>query len=344
MSQSIRFPRSLPDFQRMFPNDAACAAYLEGVRWRDGFTCPRCGVVEEPFRFAARPAVLRCRSCRKDTSLTAGTVMQRTHSPLSTWFWAAYLMVTQTPGQSAVQFQRQLGLTRYETAFQILHKLRAGMVRSNAERIGGRDEPVELDECLIGGATRGEGRGRHHMAYVVGAVEVRDRPPIADGVVPTKTMLRRNGKYAGRLRLRMIPDRTAASLLGFARDSIAQGSHVTTDDWGGYDRLDLECGLKHSAFAERGDPEVAEAHLPLIHLVFSNLKAWLLGTHHSVSDRHLQAYLNEFTFRFNRRFYPFNAFRSLLGLGVVAEAPTYDELYSRQWQHPVATGAWELTG
>jgi transposase-like protein len=253
-------------------------------------------------------------------------------------------VTTQTPGQSAVQFQRQLGLTRYETAFQILHKLRAGMVRSNADRIGGRDEDVELDECLIGGATRGEGRGRHHMAYVVGAVEVHERPPVAADVKPTKTMLRRAGKYAGRLRLRLIPDRTSASLLNFTRDSIAQGSRVTTDDWGGYDRLDLECGVRHVAVREGGDPEIAEKYLPLIHLVFSNLKAWLLGTHHSVSDRHLQAYLNEFTFRFNRRFYPFNAFRSLLGLGVVSEAPTYAELYSGQWTHPVATGPWELTG
>jgi len=340
----LPFPRSLPDFQRMFPDDAACASYLEAVRWRGGFACPKCGVVAEPFRFATRSAVLRCRSCRADTSLTAGTIMQRTHSPLSTWFWGAYLMTTQTPGESATQFQRQLGLTRYETAFQILHKLRAGMVRTNADRIGGRDTDLEMDECLIGGATRGEGRGRHHKVYVIGAVEVRERPPVADGVEPSKSKMRRAGKYAGRLRLRVLKDRTSEQLLGFARDSVEQGTRVTTDDYGGYDRLDIECGLKHTAFAERGDPEVAEKNLPLIHLVFSNLKAWLLGTHHAVSDRHLQAYLNEFTFRFNRRFYPFNAFRSLLGLGVVAEAPTYDALYTGQWTHPVATGAWELTG
>jgi len=337
---ALPFPRSLPDFQRMFSDDAACAAYLEAVRWRDGFSCPKCGVVEEPFRFAAKPGVLRCRSCRKDTSLTAGTVMQRTHSPLTTWFWAAYLMTTQTPGESATQFQRQLGLTRYETAFQILHKLRAGMVRTNVDRIGGRDTDLEMDECLIGGATRGEGRGRHHKVYVVGAVEVCER--VRDET--SKAKVRRAGKYAGRLRLRVIKDRTAASLTAFARDSVEQGTCVTTDDWGGYDRLDVDCGLKHTAFAERGDPAIAEKHLPLIHLVFSNLKAWLLGTHHAVSDRHLQAYLNEFVFRFNRRFYPFNAFRSLLGIGACTEAPTYDDLYTGQWKHPIAAGPWELTG
>jgi hypothetical protein len=119
----------------MFPNDLACARYLEAIRWRDGFACPRCGVTAEPFRFANRPQVLRCKGCKRDTALTAGTVMERTHTPLSVWFWAAFLISSLTPGMSAVQLQRQLGLTRYETAFQILHKLRSGMVRTSG-RIG----------------------------------------------------------------------------------------------------------------------------------------------------------------------------------------------------------------
>src|SRR5260370_17165203 len=118
--------------------------------------------------------VFRCRACRKSTSLTAGTVMQSSHTPLTTWFWAAYLVTTQTPGQSALQFQRQLGLPRYETAFQILHKLRSSMVRPERDAIGS-EHPVEVDECLIGGRTRGEGRGTHHMTTAVGAVEVRQR-------------------------------------------------------------------------------------------------------------------------------------------------------------------------
>ena len=138
--------------------------YLEGARWPRGFECPHCGEKGEPFRFEARPGVLRCRGCRRDISLTAGTVMERTHTPLATWFWAAYLVSSITPGLSAVQFQRQLGLGRYETAFQILHKLRAGMVRPDRDRIGGnlaRKDHVEVDETWIGGATRGEGRGVH---------------------------------------------------------------------------------------------------------------------------------------------------------------------------------------
>jgi len=342
---SLPFPRSLPEFQRLFPDDAACAAYLERCRWPEQFICPHCAAEDDtPFRFAARPGVLRCRECRKDTSLTAGTVMHRTRMPLSTWFWAAYLVTTQTPGMSAQQFARQLGIERYETAFQILHKLRAGMVRPNVDRIGGKGVIVELDETLIGGATRGSGRGVHHMAYVVGAVESLQRPPVPEGTKATKATLRRNSTYAGRLRLRAVQDRTAGSLLQFARDSIEQRTLVRTDDWGGYSRLARDCGVRHDPATEGGDPEVAERHLPLIHLVFSNLKSWLTGTHHGVSPKHLQAYLNEFTFRFNRRFYPFNGFRSLLGIGAATEAPTYDELYSDKCVHPVAVGPWELTG
>ena len=132
----LPFPQSLPEFQRLFPDDGACAAYLERARWGDGFACPHCGGVGEPFRIATRPGVLTCRACRRQTGLTVGTVMERSHTPLSTWFWAAYLVASQTPGMSAVQFQRQLGLTRYETAFGILHKLRAGIVRPDQDRIG----------------------------------------------------------------------------------------------------------------------------------------------------------------------------------------------------------------
>ena len=150
----LPFPRSLREFQRLFPGDAACAEYLEKVRWGDGFVCPHCGVTGEPFRISTRPGVLACRNCRRQTGLTVGTVMDRSHTPLSTWFWAAYLVASQTQGMSAVQFQRQLGLTRYETAFQILHKLRAGMVRPHQDRIGGRaNEHVEVDETWIGGRT-----------------------------------------------------------------------------------------------------------------------------------------------------------------------------------------------
>jgi len=324
----LPFPESLPDFQRLFPDDAACIAYLERSRWPDGFTCPHCGGVGEPFRIATRPGVLTCRACRRQTGLTVGTVMERSHVPLSTWFWAAYLVASQTPGMSAVQFQRQLGLSRYETAFGILHKLRAAMVRPDQDRIGGRDgEHVEVDETWIGGKTRGEGRGVHHKTLVAAAVEVRHREP---GSAQDN---RRNGRYAGRVRLAIADDRSAETLGGFVKNAVEPETLIITDDWSGYNGLRKD-GYDHHAIAQCGDPEVSEEFMPIVHLVFSNLKTWLNGIHHGVSAKHLQAYLNEFTFRFNRRFYPLNAFRSLLGISGIVEAPTFAELYSGAWSHP----------
>src|SRR5674476_55811 len=177
---ALPFPQSLPEFQRLFPDDAACAEYLEKARWGDTFVCPHCGAAGEPFRIATRPGVLACRICRRQTGLTVGTVMERSHTPLSTWFWAAYLVASQTPGMSAVQFQRQLGLSRYETAFHILHKLRAGMVRPHQDRIGGAaNEHVGVDEIGVGGRAAGEGGGVRHEVLVACSAELRVRAPVA---------------------------------------------------------------------------------------------------------------------------------------------------------------------
>lgn len=254
--------------------------------------------------------------------------MHGSHSPLSVWFWAAYLVSSMTPGMSAVQFQRQLGLGRYETAFQILHKLRAAMVRPHRDLIG-TPFPVEMDETWIGGRTRGEGRGRHHKTLVAGVVEQRTRrekTEVDDYLSQSKALPRRGGLYAGRLRLAVITDRSAKSLEKFALESVQPNTHIMTDDWSGYDKLPSK-GYQLTQIPQRGDPDVTEAWLPLIHLAFGNLKTWLNGIHHGVSPQHLPAYLNEFTFRFNRRFYPFNAFRSLLGIVADTEPTTYEAFY-----------------
>jgi transposase-like protein len=333
------FPTSLPEFQRVFPDDAACAAYLEALRWPGGFSCSRCGVIGEPFRISTRPSSLRCRSCRAETSLTAGTVMQRTHMPLSVWFWAAYLISTETPGHSALQFQRQLALSRYETAYQVLHKLRAGMVRPERDPIGG-EHAVEVDETLVGGRTRGEGRGKHHKIHVIGVVEARRRKDGEDRSAQGARDDHRDGRplkrdvYAGRLRLQVVSDRKAATCERFVRDNVLAGSTVRTDGWQGYDGLKA-AGYAHHGLAMNADHELTDAHLPLVHLVFSNFKAWLLGIHHGVSQQHLQAYCNEFVFRFNRRFYPATTFNSLLGLAAKTVPPTYESLYSGEWEHPL---------
>ena len=194
--------------------------------------------------------------------------MERTHTALSVWFWAAYLVTSQTPGMSAVQFQRQLGLSCYETAFQILHKLRVGMVRPDQDRIGGKpEEHVEADETYVGGRTRGKGRGVHDMVLVAGAVEVRQRKQQGS------LNKRRTGRYAGRVRLAVSPDRSAKSLGGFIERTVAPGATIITDDWSGYAKLG-ERGYCHTAVAQHGDMQVAETFLPIIHLVFSNLKTW----------------------------------------------------------------------
>jgi hypothetical protein len=217
------------------------------------------------------------------------------------------------------------------------------MVRPERDGVGG-EHIVEVDECFVGGRTRGEGRGIHHKAIVVGAVEVRSRQDAEhraakhrqnhSGGVPLKKLV-----YAGRLRLRVVASRGAGDLTTFVRDNVAQGSIVRTDAWSGYDALSA-LGYVHDRLILAGDPEKAEGHLPMIHLVFSNLKTWILGTHHgAIGQHHLQAYLNEYVFRFNRRFYPMTAFNSVLGLAARSVSPTYASLYSGEWEHPASQAA-----
>jgi hypothetical protein len=187
------------------------------------------------------------------------------------------------------------------------------------------EHPVEVDECMVGGETRGEGRGTHHKSIVVGAVEVRSRQD--------EGKKHRRRVYAGRLRLRVVPDRSADALTGFIKENVALGSTLRTDGWTGYPGL-TEAGYCHEALTLGGDPDKAEAHLPMIHLVFSNLRTWIKGTHHSrIEPKHLQAYLNEYVFRFNRRFYPMTAFHSVLGIAARSVPPTYAQLYSGEWTH-----------
>lgn len=261
--------------------------------------------------------------------------MQDSHQPLMTWFWAAWLVTSETPGMSAVQFRRQLGIKTYETAFMMLHKLRAGMIRPDRDPIGGK-WPVEADETLIGGRTKGEGKGRHHKVWVAGAVEVRtlakgETLPNIDAAGPP----RKRGKYAGRIRLRLIGDRTGPLVQSFITENVKRGSLVSTDGFPGYAKL-TNLGYSHTVnIAEEQADVDAEAWLPMIHIIFSNLKTWLRGTHHdAVAHHHLQAYLNEYVFRFNRRWNPLTTFHSVLGIGTMASAPTYDALYHGGWVHP----------
>jgi len=228
--------------------------------------------------------------------------------PLRHWFWAAYLVTTHTPGFSAVQLQRQLGLKRYETAWTMLQKLRRAMVRPERDRISGT---VEVDETYIGGVEEGRRSGRKRdssKAIVVAAVEVR-------------------GRGSGRIRLASVPDLSGPSLVGFVETAVAPGSIVLTDHWQGYAPLRREYDHRPKT---QGHGKNAPTLLPRVHRIFMHLKTWLWGTHRGVSRKHLPHYLNEFVFRYNRRRTPMAAFQSLLGLTGRHEPTTYKMLYGAE--------------
>ena len=236
-------PKSLPDFQRIFPKEEACYTYLYAARFPNGFICPYCNWSGNAYRFQNRPDMLRCKRCRRDTRLTAGTIMQKSKVPLYTWFWGAFLVTSLTPGMSALQFQKMLGINRYETAFNMLHKLRAAMVRPGRDAIGG-EWPVEVDETYVGGATQGEGSGKHHKTLVGGIVEVRPRKkaPGPDPNLPTGQRPQHRGGHgrgviAGRLRLQILLNRKQETLEPFVQKNVKPETEVRTDGWGGYENL-----------------------------------------------------------------------------------------------------------
>ena len=300
------FPRSFDEFRTRFATEQDCWQYLLESRWPDGFRCPRCGH-DAAYALATR-SLLQCRSCRHQTSVTAGTVLHRSRLPLSLWFAAAYLMTTHSPGFSALQLQRQLGLGRYETAFVMLQKLRRAMQRPERDRIVGT---VEVDETYVGGVDRQQRGGRQrdsNKSIVVGAVERRQ-----------------NG--SGRIRLAVIEDLAGPSLAAFVTAAVEPGSILLTDGWQGY--VPLRDRYDHRPVTV-GKAANASQLLPHIHRTFSNLKTWLKGTHHGVGAKHLPYYVDEFVFRFNRRKTPMAAFQSLLGLTSKRQPTTYKMLYAAE--------------
>lgn len=273
------YPRTFPEFDALFATESACREFLFRLRWRDGFTCPGCKVSAAPF--ATARGLFQCRKCHKNVSLTAGTIFQDTRKPLRTWFLVMWFVTSQKHGASALGLQRVLGLGSYQTAWAWLHKLRRAMVRPGRDLL---TEEAEVDETLIGGVAPA-GRGGRHIgkkALVAVAAEVR-------------------GKGIGRVRLRRIPDSTSDSVLPFVERSVEVGATVITDGLQSYACLPL-IGYKHVRRVVRGSGEHADKLLPRVHRVASLLKRWLLGTHQGAVDReHLDYYLDEFTFRFNRR-------------------------------------------
>jgi len=313
-------PTNLLDFQRMFPNEAACLRYLERMRWPGGFVCEQCADIGEPFRLSTHLRKLKCRSCHHVVSVTADTVMHRSKTSIHVWFWAAYLVATQTPGISALELQKKLGIKRYETAFQLLHKLRAAMVRPSRDKIGA-EWPLELDIIFVGGKTRSGIQGVTDQAPVILAVEIR-RQEVRNQ--KTNKIIERG--LAGRIRLQMLPDKLAVSVDKFTQECITPGATIVSDGGTEFTNL-LALGYKHRPVPMHGDRAMMDSCLPMVSRVTANLKTWIDGTFHGVRKKHLQAYLDEFMFRFNRRFYRSVSFRTLLGLGTIHSGPTYQEVY-----------------
>jgi predicted RNA-binding Zn-ribbon protein involved in translation (DUF1610 family) len=304
------FPRSLPDFQRHFPDDAACAAYLAKARWPEGFVCPTCGH-GRAWRLKTKAFTYECSRCHRQTSVTAGTVMHASKLALSMWFWAAYLMATHSNGISALQLQSQLGFGSYKTAWLLCAKLRRAMVAPDREPLAGL---VEVDETTINYRTKADppagGGGRSHQGklLVAAAIEVVDDRP-------------------GRIRLAAIDDFSATSLHAFLAANLASGATAKTDGWAGYPGAP---DLTHEPHVV--GPMAAHIVLPWVHRVFANLKTWALGVYHGLRRPHLQAYLDEFVFRFNRRRTRHAAFRTLLGIGVKITPATYNMLIKPEAQ------------
>ncbi|MGC8635232.1 MAG: IS1595 family transposase [Candidatus Limnocylindrales bacterium] len=261
------YPRTLAEFYRRFPDDDACLRYLVETRWPQGFRCLACGSDNAVWMKTRR--VWQCRACRHQTSPTAGTIMARSHLPLSAWFTAAYLMTSFKPGVSALQLQRQLGLASFKSAWVLLHKLRRAMVNPQ------------------------------------------------------------------RLRLQIVPNASRETLTAFITANVASGSTIVNDAWSGYEALPPETYV-HLSFSQAAMKRavVEPDAVPGVHRVISNLKTWLRGTHHGVGADHLEHYLQEFVFRFNRRSYPMAGFATLLGLGAARSPTTVADILG-----PVAEGA-----
>ena len=271
------YPRSLAEFEAWFGTEQSCRDYLYRLRWPEGFQCPRC---DGRHFWPVRSVLMQCQACGRQTSVTAGTIFQDTRKPLVDWFRAMYWLASQKNGASALGLQRVLGLGSYKTAWTWLHKFRRAMVRPGRDRLSGR---IEVDETYLGGLEEGvRGRQTERKSLIANAAE-------------------EDGSGIGRIRMKRIPDASAASLMAFLEEAIEPGSIVHTDGWLGYDPTKGK-GYVHEVTFLKGKKESASQLMPRVHRIASLLKRWILGTHQgAVSHEHLEFYLDEFTFRFNRR-------------------------------------------
>lgn len=270
------YPRTQLEFNDRFSTEKACRDYLIQIRWPNGFVCPGCGHRDA---WSTKRDQYYCAKCNLQTSPTAGSIFHRTRKPLRLWFQAMWQITSQKYGANALGLQRVLDLGSYHTAWEWLHKLRCAMVRPNRERLSGL---VEVDETYVGGVKSGKrGRGAEGKALVLIGVEDKDELGY------------------GRIRLRQMPDASAVSLRKFIEENIESGSTIRTDGWKAYAGVP-SWGYKH--LIEVQSAHVGEYSLTLVHQIAGLLKRWLNGTYQgAVRASHLDYYLDEYTFRFNRR-------------------------------------------
>lgn len=300
------YPRDILELERSFPDEESCRDYLFQLRWPEGFTCPKCN--NSDFWKASRGRIM-CNVCRHQTTITAGTIFEGTRKPLTLWFRAIWYVTCDKQGVSAKSLQHVLGLRKYSTAWTWLHKLRRAMIDPNRDRLSGL---VEVDETFVGGLESGvDGRQTVTKSLVIIAVEDK-------------------GRKMGRIRMSVIPDASRIHLHAFIEEAIKPGSTIHSDGLQAYRGIESQGYIhKRTCVQGRKDGLDAIALLPKIHTVASLLKRWLDGTHQgAVSPKHLIYYLDEFTFRFNRRTSQHRGklFYRLLQNAVKIQATHYNEM------------------
>jgi transposase-like protein len=297
------YPKTLMELEKRFSTEEECRKYLVDLRWSSGFVCIRCGGNEY---WPVRDVWFQCRDCGHQSSVKTGTIFEGSRSSLATWFRAIWWVTSQKNGASALGLQRILGLGSYETAWTWLHKIRRAMVRPGRDRLTGT---VEVDETYLGGLEEGlRGRGAGNKTLVLIAAQMVEKRKI------------------GRIRMKQIPDASSEHLHSFISEAIEPGNIVITDGWPGYSGLE---GYRHKVINISRRNKSASDLLPGVHRVASLLKRWLMGTHQgAVSHDHLGYYLDEFTFRFNRRTssYRGKLFYRLLEQAVQVQPAPYDSI------------------
>lgn len=301
----MKIPLNQIEFEKMFTTEKQCLDYLKGLKFPNGYSCGKC---QHNEYWLNNRGIMVCKSCKNELSITSGTIFHRSKLPLVVIFRALWWMVAQKNGVSAVGIQRVLGLGSYRTAWVWLHKFRRLMVFPGRNKLSGK---IEVDETLVGGKKAGKrGRGAEGKSLVVIAVEIME-------------------KGTGRVRMSLIPDATKKSLGKFINENIETGSDLITDGWKGYTGISKK-GYHHK-IEDKTKILDGEGILPNVHRIASLLKRWLLGTHQNyIGKGYLSYYLDEYTFRYNRRKSNSRGllFQRLIEQGVLHEPVEYKSIKS----------------